>query len=995
MKLRNKLTVTTLSLVLISVLAVAGVTFHAFYSSNRKAVALANESLEIQTIDVLMSGARTERETVGGLVKQIENDAKKLGNSPNLTGYLEAREGRNQLWNSVAMKEPHRIVEGIMHACTAQQAWLQQALTRNLALAEYVLSSHGQITVTESPYDWKAVNQLTKETAEVQLPCFNLGDKPLEPNADPARPSILVDEVSNLAGGTCTVFQRMNDAGDMLRVATTVIAASGKRAIGTYIPAVNPDGEPNPVIAEVMTGNTYQGRAFVVDAWCQTAYKPLLNTSGDIIGMLYVGIKEHENADLVEGIVKTKIGKAGYPFIMDSKGVLLAHPKKTLVGKNTITDLKLDVFKEILEKRSEEQTLTLNYTFEDRDKFVLYQHFKPWDWIICASGYWNELSADAADSASKMLVKEIQELHKIADITAGKTAKPLYNQIRILDAKGMELYKLEKGQLSADLKDKSNMQWFKDAVQGKPGEICIAPLEVAANTGLPELRVSYPVFLDGQLKAVASLNMDWQVTRDLFSIRTYGKTGYPYIINSQGVLVTHPKHTLKDNVNLGDSKHGAMADVVRGHMLKGETGHARYSFDGVDKYAVYNPLNIGPHLYCVAVTEPVEEATSLSDTIAAQGNKEVRAVAVQLLLSMLIVLVVAAGVGLLTSSRISKPLRNTVAVLKDIAEGEGDLTKRLTVATKDEVGDVARWFNTFLDKLQGIMQKIAANTATLNNSSTSLAATATDLAGGARETTNQSASVNAGISEVAGSMTAMASSTQQMSDSIKTVAAAVEEMTASIGEVAHNAEQAASVADSAARLAETSNQNVAKLGEAADEIGKIIVTIQDIAEQTNLLALNATIEAARAGDAGKGFAVVANEVKELAKQTAEATDNIRKSIEGIQGSINETVQSISEIGHAIKNVNDVSRSIASAVEEQSITTKEIAQNVAQSATAANTVSSGVAQSADACQAIVEIVREVDQVAQKTAEGASYTQTAGAELSSVAAELKTLVGQFKV
>ncbi|HYW78895.1 MAG TPA: methyl-accepting chemotaxis protein, partial [Thermoguttaceae bacterium] len=189
--------------------------------------------------------------------------------------------------------------------------------------------------------------------------------------------------------------------------------------------------------------------------------------------------------------------------------------------------------------------------------------------------------------------------------------------------------------------------------------------------------------------------------------------------------------------------------------------------------------------------------------------------------------------------------------------------------------------------------------------------------------------------------------------------------------------------------------SIGQLGTAADEIGKVIETIQDIAEQTNLLALNATIEAARAGDAGKGFAVVASEVKELAKQTADATEDIRVRIEGIQSSTGEAVVSIGQISDVIHQVNDVSKTIASAVEEQSITTREIAQNVTQTSDAATSVSAGVAQSASASQEITQNIAGVDQGARQTAQGASKTQNASQELAGLAEQLQTLVGQFKV
>jgi methyl-accepting chemotaxis protein len=219
-------------------------------------------------------------------------------------------------------------------------------------------------------------------------------------------------------------------------------------------------------------------------------------------------------------------------------------------------------------------------------------------------------------------------------------------------------------------------------------------------------------------------------------------------------------------------------------------------------------------------------------------------------------------------------------------------------------------------------------------------------------------------------------------------------MTASIAEVARTAQQAADVAQNATQLAEASHQKIGQLGAAADVIGKVIQVIQDIAEQTNLLALNATIEAARAGDAGKGFAVVATEVKELAKQTAGATEDIRKQIVGIQGSSTEAVRSIGEISKVIEDVNDISRMIASAVEEQSITTKEIAKNVAENSLVAETVAGGVAESATVTQEIARGIAELDQVVKQTALGATATLHSGNEVAQIAEQLGALVGQFK-
>ena len=397
----------------------------------------------------------------------------------------------------------------------------------------------------------------------------------------------------------------------------------------------------------------------------------------------------------------------------------------------------------------------------------------------------------------------------------------------------------------------------------------------------------------------------------------------------------------------------------------------------------------------VAATELAKQSTDLCEIQRDKMNSGANTANMLVIGFSVVGIVLGIVLAFFITRMIVKPIKRTVDIIKDIAQGEGDLTRRLDDSAKDEVGELAGWFNIFLEKLQGIMKQIAINAKTLAGSSTELSATASQLASGAEETTNQSSTVASAAEEMAANMNNMAAASEQMTTNVKTVAAATEQMTASISEIAKNAEQASTVAGNAATMAQSSNETIGQLGNAADEIGKVIQVIQDIAEQTNLLALNATIEAARAGDAGKGFAVVATEVKELAKQTAEATEDIRGKIEGIQSSTGLAVKSIGSISEVIHQVNEISRTIASAVEEQSVTTKEIAQNVAQTSHAAETVSVGVTQSAMASKEITQNIAGVDQAAKQTAQGAAQTQTAGVELSKLAEELQTLVGQFRV
>ncbi len=357
-------------------------------------------------------------------------------------------------------------------------------------------------------------------------------------------------------------------------------------------------------------------------------------------------------------------------------------------------------------------------------------------------------------------------------------------------------------------------------------------------------------------------------------------------------------------------------------------------------------------------------------------------------------ILVAIVIATFLSQMILKPIRAMTEMLCKITENR-NLKVRLPHLGEDELGVMAVKLNGFLDDLQHTIGEFAQNSLRLASASNQLSVTSSELSKGAGTTTSQSNVAATAASDMNSEMGTIASSTEQMSANFRSVSAAIEQMTASIKEIAMNAENASSVAGSAAVLAESSTNTISVLGQSAREIGKVIEMIEGIAEQTNLLALNATIEAARAGDAGKGFAVVATEVKQLAKLTADATDDIRKRISEIQGNTDDAVDSISKITGVIGTVSEVSATIASAVEEQNITTQEIARNMAETSHATDLVSEGVSRSANSSSSLTASIAKVDQAAQVTANGATETRDAGAELTKLADQLQKLVEQFEV
>jgi methyl-accepting chemotaxis protein len=354
-------------------------------------------------------------------------------------------------------------------------------------------------------------------------------------------------------------------------------------------------------------------------------------------------------------------------------------------------------------------------------------------------------------------------------------------------------------------------------------------------------------------------------------------------------------------------------------------------------------------------------AAGQADTDDAHGIAE--SAVLTLWLALAAGIAVAGGITLLVVRRITSTVRSVQQSVEALAEG--DLTVAPEVRGQDELGRMAGALSVAQENLRGVLSSVAASADAVAASSEELSASSAQISASAEETSAQSGVV--------------ASAAEEVSRNVQTVAAGAEQMGASIREIATNAAEASDVAARAVTAAETTTATVAKLGESSIEIGNVVKVITSIAEQTNLLALNATIEAARAGEAGKGFAVVANEVKELAQETAKATEDIARRVDAIQGDTTAAVAAIGEISSIVAQISDRQTTIASAVEEQTATTSEMSRSVTEAAGGAGE--------------IAQNITGVSSAADSTTQALTQTRTAVDELSRMAAELRTSVGRF--
>lgn len=355
--------------------------------------------------------------------------------------------------------------------------------------------------------------------------------------------------------------------------------------------------------------------------------------------------------------------------------------------------------------------------------------------------------------------------------------------------------------------------------------------------------------------------------------------------------------------------------------------------------------------------------------------------------------VLGIGLSFIISRMIVNILRQAVDFSKNMADG--DFSKKLDLTQTDEFGVLARSLDEMSTKIGEIIGNMSDEVVTLSSTSNELSEISQDMTAGAQQVANHSTSVAAATEEMSSNMNTVAAASEQASTNVNIVATASEEVSSSIDVVAGKTKEAREITHDAVNLAGSSQEKVDALGNAADEISKVTEVITEISEQTNLLALNATIEAARAGEAGKGFAVVANEIKELARQTADATGEIRSKIESIQYSTGETVTEIRQITEVINKVDTIVADIAISVDEQSATTSEISENVLQAAQGIGEVNENVAQSSAVADSVAQDITDVSQSATALAQNGSEVEGSSKELQTVANRLQTMILQFKI
>lgn len=388
-----------------------------------------------------------------------------------------------------------------------------------------------------------------------------------------------------------------------------------------------------------------------------------------------------------------------------------------------------------------------------------------------------------------------------------------------------------------------------------------------------------------------------------------------------------------------------------------------------------------------------EKRISAADAAAERAAKlSLNALLIGLALGVALAIVAA----FVITRGVTLPIRKSVTLLGRMSSGDlsQDVPEEM-LARSDEVGELARAMNSTTAQLRALIRDVSEGSQVVSTASTELSSVAEQMAGSVRQTSGNARTVSAAAEEMSTNSVSVAAGMEQATANLTTMAAAAEEMTATITEIASKSEKARGITQQATEQAGRVTALVQDLSHAAQEIGKVTESITSISDQTKLLALNATIEAARAGAAGKGFAVVAHEIKELARQTAEATEDIKAKVSAIQNSTTGTLGDLGEISRVIGEISEIVHTIASAIEEQSSVTKDIARNVGEAASGVKEGNERVAQMTTVAQSVARDIAGVNHAAGEMASGSERTLTGSAELSKLANDLRRMVARFNI
>ena len=891
--------------------------------------------------------------------------------------YFKSNDTRLELtraFHGIATKEISTVTKDIFTMCTAYGNALEGRINGSLAMMGKLIEQHGGVSLGKETVDWEAVNQLSRGTVKVALPRMEIGGKWLGSSNSFSNRLPILDDISESFRVTCTVFQIMDEQGSLLRVASTVKTPEGNRAISTFIPAYGADGRPNPVVESIRRGESYSGIALVFSKWFTTIYSPLKDAKGKVIGALYVGVDQDDDATIRDAIRNTQVGKTGYVFVLGTDGDRMG---RYLIGKDAAMDGKdiLDmkdsktgaaIIRDMIRIGKEKKPGEVSFVEywwkndgerEARKKIAAIAYYPQFRWLIGASAYEDDfMDTERQITASFRMMMVVILLAALIILIVSGIASVWF-------AKGIsrpltQAVEVAKAVASGDFSRRLNFD-RKDEI-GLLGQ--------AVDT-VPDTLGRINGQFDNLAKAAEAGDLSFRGEADAFSGAYRDIIG---IVNRTLDNIAKPVNAslaVLDKLQVNDISVPVDENGLKGDYLRIAKAVNNVRSRLTDIQSTVINISNGD----ISDLAEYEKTGKLSekDGLMPAFTKMLRAI--KLLIEDVDVLARAGQDGRLgvradisshngafreiveginrTLDSVVAPLKGAAAVLQ--ATADKDLTREVTGDYKGDFAELKGDINRLVGAIHEALYQVAEAVAQVN--------------AGGDQIADASQSLSQGATEQAASLEEISSSMTEMSSQITTNA--------------ENAAAASKLSNSARAAARNGAEDMVKMVDAmkdisasSQQIAKVNKVIDDIAFQTNLLALNAAVEAARAGSHGKGFAVVAGEVRNLAGRSAKAAKETAEMIEQSLAKVSNGLTMAERTHEAFQRILDEIIKVADIAGEIAAASNEQAQGIGQ-------ITQGLAQ--------------VDQVTQQNTAHAEETAAAAEELSGQSALLKQLVSQFRL